>query len=118
MNEVLTSGEGHDEIPASCAGGSAAAIVFDGFQQPLGDDCREPAGAYPVPDRTPEYNRRVAGHEIGHVLAMRALSDVPISYVSITRSDGFEGRACGANYKPSPLHLEDQTASAGVTCAR
>jgi hypothetical protein len=26
---------------------------------------------YPVPGRTPEYNRRVAGHEITHVSAMR-----------------------------------------------
>jgi hypothetical protein len=118
MNEFPTSGEGHEERPALCAGGSAAASVADGCQQPLGDDGREPAGAYPVPGRTPEYNRRVAGHEIGHVLLMRALSDKPITSVSITRGDGFEGRACGANYKPSSLHLEDQTVSALDSCAR
>jgi hypothetical protein len=76
------------------------------------------AGTYPVPGRTPEYNRRVAGHEIGHVLLMRILSDKPISYVSITRSDGFEGRACGANYRESHRNLEDQSFTVLDGCAR
>jgi hypothetical protein len=76
------------------------------------------AGQYPVPGRTAESNRRVAGHEIGHVLAMRAQSDVAISYVSIARRDGFEGRACGANYEESRRNLEDQTGSIVDICER
>jgi hypothetical protein len=76
------------------------------------------AGVYPVPNRTPEYNRRVAGHEIGHVLAMRALSNLPISHVSITRGDGFEGRACRADYEDTQCNLEDQTGILLDCCAR
>jgi hypothetical protein len=46
------------------------------------------------------------------------VSNVPISHVSITRGDGFEGRACGANYKESQCHHEDQTGTILDGCAR
>jgi hypothetical protein len=97
-----------------------AAVITDVDQHGTGDDGREPVvdGQYPVPGRSPEYNRRIAGHECGHAWVMRALSDAPISYVSITRRDGFEGRACGATYEESRRNLEDQTGSTVEICAR
>jgi hypothetical protein len=49
---------------------------------------------------------------------MRVLSDKPISFVSITRSNGFEGRACPANYEESPRNLEDQTVTILDGCVR
>jgi hypothetical protein len=49
---------------------------------------------------------------------MRALSDVAISYVSIARRDGFEGRACGVDYEESRRNLEDQTGSTVDICVR
>jgi hypothetical protein len=76
------------------------------------------AGQYPVPGRTAERNRRIAGHEIGHALLMRVLSDRPIAFVEITRRDGFEGRACGADYEESHRNLEDQTGIVLDGCAR
>jgi hypothetical protein len=45
------------------------------------------------------------------------MSNLPISCVSITRG-GFEGRACGANYKESQCNLEDQTGTILDGCAR
>jgi hypothetical protein len=122
-------GEGQLENPASCSDQAAAVVC----QQDHGgsnsisnvdeheEACRsavDDAGMYPVPSRSPETNLRIAGHEIGHVWAMRALSASPISYVSITRGDGFEGRACGANYKESQCNLEDQTGIILDGCAR
>jgi hypothetical protein len=73
---------------------------------------------YPVPGRTTERNRRIAGHEIGHAWVMRVLSDAPISFVTIARRDGFEGRACGADYEESHRNLEDQTGTILDGCAR
>jgi hypothetical protein len=49
---------------------------------------------------------------------MRAVSNLPISYVSIKRGVGFEGRACGANSKESQCKLEDQTGEILDGCAR
>jgi hypothetical protein len=46
------------------------------------------------------------------------MSNLPISHVSITRGDGFEGRACGANYRESRCNLEDQTGTILAGCAR
>jgi hypothetical protein len=76
------------------------------------------AGQYPVPGRSAEYNFRVAGHEIGHCIVMRALSAAPIGFVEITRHNGYEGRCCRATYKPSQLNLEDQTGTILDGCAR
>jgi hypothetical protein len=73
---------------------------------------------YPVPGRSPERNRQIAGHEIGHALLMRVLSDRPIAFVEIRRRDGFEGRACGADYQESHRNLEDQTGTILDGCAR
>jgi hypothetical protein len=75
-------------------------------------------GQYPVPGRSAEYNRRIAGHEIGHAWVMRVLSDAPISFVTIARRDGFGGQACGANYEESYRNLEDQTGTILDGCAR
>jgi hypothetical protein len=73
---------------------------------------------YPVPGRSAEYNFRVAGHEIGHCVVMRALSAVPISFVEITRGDGYEGRCCGAAFEQSQHNLEDQTETVINICSR
>jgi hypothetical protein len=113
--------DGRLEIPAGCFDRPAAAYQQGGGSSPIPNPDAEVSGraaVYPVPGRSPETNRRIAGHEIGHVWAMRALSASPISYVSITRGDGFEGRACGANYEESPRNLEDQTGAILDGCAR
>src|SRR5665811_108969 len=49
------------------------------------------AGKYPVPDRTPLRNQRIAGHEIGHAFVSRALGDI-VHEVTIIPNRGFEGR--------------------------
>jgi hypothetical protein len=112
MNQVLID-DGRVENPASRVDLAAAAIPQHG----RGGSSHE-SGQYPVPGRSAEYNFRVAGHEIGHCIAMRALSAAPISFVEITRHNGYEGRCCGAAYEPSQHHLEDQTEEMVNICAR
>jgi hypothetical protein len=102
----------------SARAGNAAAVAQHGGSRNSAARSASNEAQYPVPGRTPEYNRRVAGHEIGHVWAMRALSNLPISHVSITRGDGFEGRACRADYEDSQCNLEDQTGMILDGCAR
>jgi hypothetical protein len=121
MNELIE--DGRPDVPTGCFDRAAGMICQQGHiggssipnvRLSAADD----AGVYPVPGRSPETNLRIAGHEIGHVWIMRCLSDLPISHVSITRGDGFEGRACGANYEESQCNLEDQTGTIVDGCAR
>jgi len=56
----------------------------------LGDRLHD-AGQYPVPGRTSERNRLIAGHEIGHAFLARALGST-VHSCSIIPGDGFEGR--------------------------
>jgi hypothetical protein len=121
MNNCQTSDEGHDESPASCVGGSAAAIVVDGFQHPVDDGGREPviAGQYPVPGRTPEYNLRLAIHEgAGHAYVARCMG-TELQSVSIIPGDGYEGRCLSKAYQSSLYETpSDETVEIVDLCER
>jgi hypothetical protein len=115
------SGEDRVASPSARAGSAAAIVVGD--QHRADDGGRESvvAGEYPVPGRTPEYNRRVAGHEIGHAFLARALGS-SVSFVTIARGEGYEGRCVRTGYKPSSLNLdvnpEAETSEIVDVCAR
>ena len=53
---------------------------------------------YPVPGRSPEMNRRIAAHEIGHAYLARAVGS-NVAFVTIIPNGKFEGRCVrsGAN---------------------
>ncbi len=61
-----------------------------------------------MPGRSPEYNRRVASHEVGHCFLARALGST-VSFVTIIPGDGFEGRCVRTGYRPSSLNLLDES---------
>jgi hypothetical protein len=105
------------EVSSVSSASVSIALVRDDLANATTGEANRSA-QYPVPGRSAEYNRRIAGHEIGHVICMRAQSAAPISFVEITRRDGFEGRACGANYEESHRNLENQTGSTVDICAR
>ena len=105
MNEILASGEDHVEIPASCAGGSAAAIVSDGCQQPLDDDGREPAG------RSESADERIALHEIGgHALVARLVGN-ELGGVTCDPGPDFGGLTWGPAHDRSAKFSSSDTAS-------
>jgi hypothetical protein len=60
---------------------------------------------YPVPNRSALYNRRVAGHEIGHAFLARALGS-NVHSVTIVPGHGYEGR-CMRSGPPSQLNLDE-----------
>jgi hypothetical protein len=94
------SDEGSAVFPSASIG-SAAATDF------TGNGGREPIvhGEYPVPGRSREYDRRVAGHEIGHAFLARALGS-NVHYVTIIPGDGYEGR-CVRSGPPSQYNLDE-----------
>ena len=58
-------------------------------------------GQYPVPGRSPEYNRRIAIHEgAGHAYLARCMG-TELHSVSIIPGDGFEGRCLSKAYQSS-----------------
>src|SRR5665647_1902535 len=81
------------------------------------------AGEYPVQDRTPLRNRRIAGHEIGHAFVSRALGDTVhcTTIIPDRGPNGFEGR-CVRSGPISELTLaensEAKTAESVDICAR
>jgi ATP-dependent Zn protease len=67
--------------------------------------------SYPVPGRSPEMNRRIASHEMGHAFVGRCLG-TQLHSVSIIPGDGFEGRCRSTAYqckfyeKPEDVTIE------------
>jgi hypothetical protein len=77
---------------------------------------------YPVPGRSPDRNRRIAGHEIGHALVTRCLGDSCWSVTIIPTADGFEGK-CVRSGPPSDLvylseNYVDKTSEILSVCER
>src|SRR4030088_1471460 len=70
-----------------------------------GGDGETVARLYPVPNRSPLMNRRIAGHEIGHAFLARALGS-NVHSVSVVPGDGFEVR-CVRSGPPSQLNLDE-----------
>jgi len=100
-SSVRSTSTGLSAAPPMLAG--LAAAVSGG----LADGGREPA--YPVPNRSDEMNRRIAGHEAGgHAFLARALGS-SVSFVTIIPGGGFEGRCVRTGYRPSALHLLDES---------
>jgi hypothetical protein len=108
---MTNSGEGHDVCPLAACVGSEAAIGVGECQHLVDRGGRQPElpatglDVYPVPGRSPEYNRRVAGHEIGHAFCARALGS-NVHYVTILPGSGYEGR-CVRSGPPSQLNLDE-----------
>jgi hypothetical protein len=75
---------------------------------------------YPVPNRSPEYNGRVAAHEVGHAFLARALGS-NVHSVTIVPGLGYEGR-CMRSGPPSQLNLDEnpeaETQEVVDVCAR
>jgi hypothetical protein len=65
---------------------AAAVIVGES-----GGDSRLPDAEYPVPGRTPLRNRRIAGHEIGHVYTAKVLGN-HVHAVTIIPDQGYDGQ--------------------------
>jgi hypothetical protein len=86
-------------VPSPVAAGAADPVV-----SPRGVGRLHIEG-YPVPGRSAEYNRRVAGHEIGHAFLARALGS-NVHSVTIVRGQGYEGR-CMRSGPPSQLNLDE-----------
>jgi hypothetical protein len=101
---IKTSGEGHVEIPASCAG-SAAAIITDDPQRL--DDGREPEG------RTEADDVRVCIHEASHALTAR-LVGAEIGGVTVEPSiDGnYSGLCWGPSYDRRAKFADEGSAPA------
>src|SRR6202795_1100822 len=59
-----------------------------------------------VPGRSPELNRRIAGHEIGHAFVGRCLGS-HVHFVTIIPSGGFAGR-CVRSGAPSSWALNPE----------
>jgi hypothetical protein len=73
---------------------------------------------YPVPGRTPEYNRRIAIHESGHAYVAKCLG-TELRSVSIIPGDGFEGRCLSKAYQSSFYEApEDKTVEIVDLCER
>jgi hypothetical protein len=71
---------------------------------------------YPVPGRSEQRNRRIAGHEIGHAFITRVLGS-HVHLVAIVPGDGYEGR-CVRSARPTQLTFEDQTTEVLTICER
>ena len=59
---------------------------------------------YPVPNRSPEVNRRISAHESGHALLARCLGS-NVHLVTIVPGHGFEGR-CVRSGPPSNFDFD------------
>lgn len=78
-----------------------------------------PDAHYPVPGRTPEYNRRLAIHEgAGHAYVARCMG-TELQSVSIIPGDGFEGRCLSKAYQCSLYETpSDETVEIVDLCER
>jgi hypothetical protein len=104
LGEVLTRPHfAEGRVVLTPARGKPQATAAEGA---TGSGGRE-AGIYPAPERTPEMNRRIGAHEIGHCLTIRAMGNT-VHFVTIIPSGGFEGR-CQRSGAQSSLNLLDET---------
>jgi hypothetical protein len=74
---------------------------------------------YPVPARTEERNRRIAGHEVGHAVAIRLLGNF-VHLITIIPNENFEGRVVrsGPTSEQAFADEQDQTAEILSVCDR
>ncbi len=100
MTDTKNSDDFSAALPSAPVGSAAAAAGGGDFAAGSG---RMPD--YPVPGRSPEYNRRVAGHEIGHAFVARAQGST-VHFVTIVPGRGYEGR-CVRSGPPSQLNLDE-----------
>jgi hypothetical protein len=110
---VRSPNSGEDCVASpSARAGSAAATVVDGYQHPL-DDGGRVAGEYPVPNRAPLMNRRIASHEIGHCFLARALGNnvFAVTIIPDRRPGGYEGMCMRSGPPSQNYHLDDDSAT-------
>jgi hypothetical protein len=116
MNNKLPSGRVSRR--SSRAGNAAAVAQHGGSRRSAGQSALNEA-QYPVPGRTPEYNRRLAIHEgAGHAYLARCMG-TELKSVSIIPGDGYEGRCLSKAYQSSLYEAPaDETVEIVDLCER
>jgi hypothetical protein len=74
-------------------------------------DARGVVAAYPVPNRTPLMNRRIASHEVGHCFSARALGNnvFAVTIIPDRRPGGYEGMCMRSGPPSQNYHLDDDS---------